>query len=361
MMKHQINFIPKEVSDIHGVDFNNIPFGKVFADYMFEADYDGHQWTNPTIKPLAELSIHPGNLAWHYGQAIFEGMKATKHIDGTPLLFRPELHARRFNISAQRMCMPEVEESLFLDAVHALVDLEKDWIPTEEGSALYIRPLMVATDEFLGVRASEKYKLLMFTLPVGPYYTKPVSLKAETKYVRAAEGGVGFAKTAGNYGASLYPAKLAKEAGYDQVMWMDAKEFRYVQEVGTMNIFFVLDNKIVTPAISGTILDGITRLSIIEILRSQGHTVEEKPVDILKVVEAYKNGRIKEIFGTGTAAVIANVHKVAYKDTIMTFDVDSYTISPKTRDYINNLRSGKIEDTRGWVERVRSTKGQVEV
>lgn len=346
----RISIFRAKESKIAKVNFNDIPFGKVFSDHMFEMDYLDGEWKDPKIKPFENLSIHPGNLAWHYGQSIFEGMKASVNNDGKPVLFRAEKHVERLNASARRMCMPEIPSEIFLEALKMLVSLEVKWIPKQEGSALYIRPLMIATDEFIGVRASTKYKFLIMCLPVGPYYPKPVSLRAEEKYVRAVMGGVGESKTAGNYAASLYPTQLANQAGYDQVMWLDAKEFRYVQEVGTMNIFFALEDKIVTPKTVGTILKGITRASIIEILRSKGHRVEEELVDIHDVIEAHQNGRLKEVFGTGTAAVVANVSKIAYRGVEYEFDVESYKIAPFAKDMINGIRSGKYTDEFGWTE-----------
>lgn len=349
-MALSINISPTQNSNLSSVDFNNIPFGQVFSDHMFVADYIDGKWTNCEIKALEPFMVHPGNLAWHYGQSIFEGMKATATSDGTPLLMRPEQHIRRLNNSAKRMCMPEFPEDLFLEALDKLVWLDREWIPKEKGSALYIRPLMIAMDEALGVRPSDKYKLLIFTLPVGPYYDKPVSLLAEDHYVRAADGGVGEAKTAGNYAASLYPAKLAKEKGYDQIMWMDAKEFKYIQEVGTMNIFFVIDGKIFTPAAGGTILRGITRDSVLHILKDEGYEIVEAPLHIDKVVEAHKAGKLQEVFGTGTAAVVANVYKFAYEGTDYNLNVDDYKISPFLKRYIEDLRSGEREDKFGWIK-----------
>lgn len=339
-------------SKITKVDFNNIPFGKVFSDHMFEMDYKDGQWVDAKIRPLAHLSVHPGNLAWHYGQSIFEGMKASISEDGKPVLFRAEKHIERLNASARRMCIPEISHEVFLAAIRKLVSLEKDWIPKAEGSALYLRPLVFATDEFIGVRASATYKFLIMCLPVGPYYPKPVSLLAEETYVRAVMGGVGEAKTAGNYGASLFPAKKAIEAGYDQVMWLDAKEFRYVQEVGTMNIFFALEDKIITPITEGTILKGITRESIIHILRSRGHKVEEKRIDIQEVLDAHKSGYLKEVFGTGTAAVVANVKRIGYKGQDYLLNTDAYKIAPFVKDQINGIRSGKYADEFGWTEQL---------
>ena len=336
-------------SKLSSVDFDNIPFGRVFSDHMFTADYADGEWKNFEIQEIAPFQVHPGNLAWHYGQSIFEGMKASVTNDGTPMLLRPEKHIERLNNSAHRMCMPEFPEEVFIEAVKKLVWLDRKWIPKKKGSALYIRPLMMAMDEALGVRASETYKLVIFTLPVGPYYDKPVSLLAQDKYVRAAEGGVGEAKTAGNYAASLYPAKLAKEKGYDQVMWMDAKEFKYIQEVGTMNIFFVIDGKVVTPKAGGTILRGITRDSVITILKDKGYEVIEKDLDIAEVLQAHKDGKLQEVFGTGTAAVVSNVSKFAYKDKDYHVDVAKFKISPMLKKYIEDLRSGDQNDDFNWL------------
>lgn len=351
-MRQPIRISTIEHSRIASVNFENLPFGKVFSDHMFVVDWIGGKWTNAEIKPLAPFEVHPGNLAWHYGQSIFEGMKATRHVDGTPLLFRPEEHVYRLNNSARRMCMPEVPEALFLDAIKMLVDIEKDWIPAEEGSALYLRPLMFATDEFIGVRASDTYRFIIFAMPVGPYYAKPVHLKAETEYVRAVEGGVGEAKTAGNYAASLLPAKLAREEGFDQIMWLDAREFKYVQEVGTMNIFFVMDGKVVTPSTDGAILKGITRKSLIEILRAEGYEVEERKVAIDELVDAYKTGTLTEIFGSGTAAVVSMAERLHYNGADMTFDTTKYKVAPLAKSLINGMRSGRLEDNYGWVHRV---------
>lgn len=354
-MSHSIRISPTQNSKINTVDFNDIPFGKVFSDHMFEADYINGQWQNCTIKELKPLQVHPGNLAWHYGQSIFEGMKATADADGNPLLLRAEKHIERLNNSARRMCMPEFPTDLFLEAVEKLVWLDKEWIPKEKGSALYLRPLMIAMDEALGVRPSESYKLLIFTLPVGPYYDYPVSLLAEDTYVRAADGGVGEAKTAGNYAASLYPAKIAKSKGYDQIMWMDAKEFKYIQEVGTMNIFFVMNNKVYTPAAGGTILRGITRDSVIHILKDEGYEVIEAPLNIDDVVAAHKKGELQEVFGTGTAAVIANVKKFAYMGVDYHLEVSNFKISPFLKNYIETLRAGEGVDKFGWLRKVGET------
>lgn len=336
-----------ENSRLDQLDFDNIPFGQQFSDHMFVADYEDGAWKDFRIEPLAPLSIHPGNLAWHYGQSIFEGMKASKSKDGVPMLFRPEQHIYRLNASATRMCMPEFPEEMFIEAIHTLVDMESSWIPPTAGSALYIRPLMIAMDEALGVRPSDKYKFIIMTLPVGPYYPKPVSLWAEETYIRAAQGGVGEAKTAGNYAASLYPAKLANAAGYDQIMWLDAKEFKYIQEVGTMNIFFVIGDKIITPETTGTILKGITKDTAIQILEHKGYSVEQRKLTIDEVVEAHAKGELKEVFGTGTAAVVAKVAKIGYRENVMELSSES-TIGDIIKSTIEGLRLGTVEDPWNW-------------
>ncbi len=350
MITSPIKITKTSQSKISTTDFSNIPFGKTFSDHMYLVEYSDGAWGTPEIKPIENLSIHPGNLAWHYGQAIFEGMKATRDKQGNPLLFRPEMHVERLNKSAVRMCMPELPKEMFLDAIRTLVRLESKWIPKEDGSALYLRPLMFASDEYIGVRASENYTFLIFAMPVGPYYPKPVSLKAEETYIRAAQGGVGEAKTAGNYAASLYPAMLAKKAGYDQVMWLDSKEFKYIQEVGTMNIFFVIGDRVITPITNGTILKGITRDSIIHILRSKDIVVEERLISIDEVVKANEEGQLHEVFGSGTAALVAVVNRIGYKGVDFNLDVDTYKVAPMLKETINGIRNKSIPDSFGWVE-----------
>lgn len=343
-------------SNVANVDFNNLPFGKIISDHMFEMDFDGKQWVNPRIGPVEHLSLNPMNMALHYGQSIFEGMKASRSKDGTPLLFRPELHAVRMNASARRMCMPEMPEDLFVEAIHALVGIDMEWIPKIEGSSLYIRPLMFATDEMVGVKPSDTYKFMIICLPVGPYYPKPIKLLVESHYIRAAQGGVGEAKTAGNYAAAMYPSKLAREQGFDQVLWLDAVHRKYVQEVGTMNIFFVFKNEIVTPATTGTILKGITRASVLEILRGDGHVVNEREISIDEVFEKHQSGDLVEIFGTGTAALIANVEEIKYNDTTINLDSSHWKLSTAIKSEINGMRFGTIADKRGWTVPVKEAE-----
>jgi len=334
-------------SGVSKVDFHNLPFGKICSDHMFEIDFDGKQWVNPRIHPVEKMSIHPMNMALHYGQSIFEGMKASRSKDGVPLLFRPEMHSERLNASARRMCMPELPEDIFLEAIHTLVSIEQEWIPKIQGSALYIRPLMFATDEMVGVKTSDTYKFIIICQPVGPYYPKPIKLVVENHYIRAAPGGVGEAKTAGNYAAAMYPSKLAREQGYDQVLWLDAIQHKYLQEVGTMNIFIVFKDEIVTPATTGTILKGITRASAIEILRDNGHTVNERDISIEELLTRYDKDELIEVFGTGTAALVANVEEIRYADRVYQLPLE-WELSTSIRDEINGMRFGTIEDKRGW-------------
>ncbi|MCB0525201.1 MAG: branched-chain amino acid aminotransferase [Saprospiraceae bacterium] len=349
--KYPIHVSLTDSSNISKVDFSNIPFGKVISDHMFVVDYDGKEWVNPRIVPFANMNISPANLALHYGQSIFEGMKATKS-NGEPMLLRPEMHARRLNVSAQRMCMPELPEDLFLQGLKMLIDLDRDWIPEADNHALYIRPLMYATDEYFGVASSEKYRFLIFTGPVGPYYPKPVKLWVEEVFTRAAQGGAGEAKCAGNYGASLLPAQRAKKNGYDQVMWMDAVEKKYVQEVGTMNLFFVMDGRVVTPATTGTILRGITRDTFITLLKDWGYTVEDRLISLPEIADAYWRGTLQECFGAGTAAVVSHVSSITWRDRVMDLppvDEEHRPVGTRLKAFLNDLRMGRVPDEYDWM------------
>ena len=353
-VKYPIKVTPTTQSRIHSVDFTDIPFGKVISDHMFIVDYDGKrkEWVDARIEPFSKFEISPANLALHYGQSIFEGMKASKR-NGEPVLFRPEMHARRLNASAERMCMPAMPEDLFLQGMKMLVELDQNWIPEKDDYALYIRPLMFATDEYFGVHTSENYRFLIFTGPVGPYYPKPVRLWVEEVFTRAAQGGAGEAKCAGNYGASLLPALRAKQAGYDQVMWMDAVEKKYVQEVGTMNLFFVIDNKVITPATTGTILRGITRESFITLLKEWGYTVEDRLLAIAEIADAYWRGQLQECFGAGTAAVVSHVSDITWRDrkiVLPPVDETHRPIATRLKRHINRLRMGLEPDVHGWLQ-----------
>ncbi len=336
-------------SGLDKLDFNNIPFGKVYSDHMLIADYVDGAWQAPEIVPFDVMATHPGIMALHYGQSIFEGMKASLSKDGKPILLRPEKHLERINTSARRMCMAEVPEDLFMNGLKTLLKLDVAWIPPQEGSALYIRPLLYATEETLGVKPSNRYRFIILTLPVGPYYSKPVKLKADTQYVRAVVGGVGEAKTAGNYAASLLPAKIANQEGYDQIMWLDAVHHKFIQEVGTMNIFFVIGDDVVTPKTDGAILKGITRDCMITLLRDKGYNVVERPINIDEIMLAHKTGKLKEVFGSGTAAVINEVDTIAYGDQLITLDTSKNEVSKFAKDSMNKLRVQEVEDKFNWL------------
>jgi branched-chain amino acid aminotransferase len=340
-------------SKINEIDFNNLPFGKYFTDHMLEVDYVDGEWKKPVIRPFQQLSLSPALSAIHYGQSIFEGIKAYKDRDGHPFIFRPYDNFRRFNISAERMMMATVPEEIFIEGMRRLVDLERDWIPMKSDYSLYIRPFMFATDDTIGVHASEKYKFMILLSPTGPYYSAPMRIYVEDKFTRAARGGVGFAKAAGNYGGSMMATAVAKKRGFDQVLWMDAYEHKYVQEIGTMNVFFVIGNKVITPDLeSGTILEGVTRDSAIEVLRQEGYEVEEGPVHIDDLVRAYQAGELKEVFGTGTAATISMIKELQYEDYTMKFDTETWKAAPAVRRILMDIREGRRADTHGWMVKV---------
>ncbi len=342
-----------EQSKLQGISLENVPFGKYFTDHMLVADYENGEWQVPEIKPYQPLMLDPSLSVLHYGQAIFEGIKAYKSPDGTVSIFRPYDNFRRFNTSAERMQMPQVPEEIFIEGLRTLINIDKEWIPVQENHSLYIRPFMISSDEAIGVKPSSKYKFLIILSPTGPYYAAPMRIYVEEKYVRAVPGGVGFAKAAGNYGAALYPSALAQKKGFDQVLWMDAFEHKYVQECGVMNVFFIIGNRIITPGLEeGTILAGVTRDSVITVLREMGFTVEERPLGIDEIIEAYKVGELKEIFGTGTAATIALIKELKYKELDMVFDTEGWKIAPAVKQKIDAVRYGLQPDTHQWMYRV---------
>jgi len=349
-MSYSIAVTQTEQSRLSGLDFESMPFGRTFSDHMFEADYEDGKWKNPRIVPFGDLRMHPAMLALHYGQSIFEGMKAFKTTSGKSVLFRPEQHARRLNRSAARMSMPEFPEELFLDAVRTLVRIDEGWIPSSPSSALYLRPFMFANAEFIGVHASDHYKMIIFSCPVGSYYSKPLALWAEDTYVRAAVGGAGEAKAAGNYAAALLPTRLANQKGFDQILWLDAKEFKYVQEIGTMNIFFVIDGTVITPATDGAILAGITRDSLIQICKDIDIPVECRRISIDDLFDAHERGLLQEAFGVGTAAVVAPVKSITHQDrTLVVPPTEAFTIASKLKSTLEGIRSGKHPDHHGWI------------
>ncbi len=339
-----------EKSKLSSTNLENIPFGKYFTDHMLEVEYENGTWKTPEIKPYQPLMLAPSVAALHYGQAIFEGIKAYKNDKGEARIFRPEGNFRRFNISAKRMEMPEVPEEIFMEGMKQLVKLDQDWIPNKPDHALYIRPFMFSSDEMIGVRPSDKYTFMIILSPTGPYYSAPMRIYVEEKYVRAVPGGVGYAKAAGNYGAAMLATAEAKRKGYDQVLWTDAFEHKYVQECGTMNVFFIIGNKAITPGLEqGTILAGVTRDSVIQILGELGLEVEERRLGIDEIEEAYKQGTLREVFGTGTAVTISKIKELRHKDFVMNFDTDTWEVAPEVKRRMDAIKDGSAEDTYGWM------------
>ncbi len=333
---------------------NPLGFGINFTDNMFEIDYSKDKgWHNPVIQPVHNLSLHPASMFIHYGQAIFEGLKAFKTIDGETVIFRPEQHFQRLNNSARRMCIPEVDTDFMLSALIELIETDKEWIPTKRGESLYIRPFIFGSDPVLGVRPSTKFKLIILLSPVGAYYLegfKPVKILATTEYVRAVRKGLGECKTPANYAASLLGAEEAKKKGFTQILWMDAVEQKYIEEVGTMNIFIRFKDEIATPKLSGSILPGITRKSVIQILKDWGENVTERLVSMDEVIAAYNKGNLLEVFGSGTAAVISSVGELTYKDKKMILNNgEAGELAKKLYDEITAIQYGEKEDVHNWL------------
>ncbi len=332
----------------------DVPFGSMFTDRMFLMEYNKPEgWHSPTIKPLENLSLHPGCLVLHYGQEIFEGLKAFYGKNNKIILFRPEMNIKRFNRSAERMCMPELDENDVMEAIKNLIKLEKRWVPNQRGASLYIRPTMIASEVGLGVRASKDYLFYVILSPVGPYYKEgfnPIGLYVTKDYIRAAKGGVGEAKTGGNYAASLYAGEIAHKKGYSQVLWLDAQERKYVEEVGAMNIFFAFRNRIVTSPLTGSILGGITRDSVLKISNDLGIEAVEKQLSIDEIIRGIESGEITEIFGTGTAASISPVGHLSYNDRkYIINDGKVGPLSQKLYNFLLDLQYGEIEDKYNWL------------
>ncbi len=336
-------------SRLNETDFDNLPFGKTFSDHMFVADYADGEWKNFKVVPYGEIGLSPAISALHYGQSFFEGLKAYRHADGQISVFRPDKNAIRFNKSAERLCMPALPEEIFIQSIAAVVDIDRDWVPSQANHSLYIRPFMFATDPFLGVAPSTTYKYMVLIGPVGPYFSKTLRVKVETHYTRAAEGGMGYAKSSGNYGGSMLPARKATEEGFDQLIWTDAKEHKYIEEMGAANVMFVLDGKLLTPSTRDTILDGVTRDTVIKLAHEWGVPVEERRVSVAEIIEGAKNGKLQDAFGAGTAATIAPVGSIFHEG-------EEYFLSdPKTREFsqkvlaeLNAIKYGAKPDTHGW-------------
>jgi branched-chain amino acid aminotransferase len=348
-----INITRAERSKLQDLDLKHLPFGHYFSDHMLEADYEGGEWKNIEIKPYQPLLLNPSVAALHYGQAIFEGIKAYKDRNNNAYIFRPMENYRRFNISAERMKMPTIPSDIFLEGMRQLVAVDKSWIPSSEDHSLYIRPFMFSADEIIGVRPSDSYKFLIILSPTGPYYSAPMRIYVEEHYVRAVPGGVGFAKAAGNYGSAMLATAEAKSRGYDQVLWTDAFEHKYVQEIGTMNVFFVIGDTAITPDLSlGTILDGVTRSSAITLLKEMGLKVEERRLTIDEIIDEYKAGNLHEVFGTGTAGTISMIKELRYKDYVMDFDVNKWKTAPTLKKWLTDIREGRREDKYAWMWKV---------
>lgn len=339
-----------QASRLASTDFDQLPFGKVFSDHMFVADYHDGQWHEPRIVPFKNLELSPATLVLHYGQAIFEGMKAFRNADTNQVhVFRPEKNMERFNKSAVRLCMPEVPESYFMEGIRQWLELDREWVPTKDGFSFYIRPFMFASDDYIGVKPSTRYKFIIFGSPSSPYYADPVRVKIEKHFSRAVKGGTGFAKAAGNYAAALYPAKLAQDQGYHQLIWTDALEHKYIEESGTMNVFFVISGKLLTPPVSDTILNGVTRDSVLAIAREWGMEVEERKITVDEVAQALENGTMEEAFGAGTAATIAHIRTIANDDRDYDLPpIAQRKFSNKILQYMDDLKRGRVENFNSW-------------
>jgi len=348
-----ITFKQADILKDHPED-SALGFGTIFTDYMFNMDYSPKEgWHNPRIEPYGPIAMDPSTMVLHYGQAIFEGLKAYRKDSGDIQLFRPKDNLRRFSRSAQRLCMPELDEAFILESLKRLLNVEKGWVPGAPGTSLYIRPTIIATDPYLGLRSSNTYRFFIILSPVGAYYPEgfnPVKIWVTTEYVRAVRGGVGQAKTAGNYAASLYATNLANKDGYTQVMWLDGVELKYVEEVGSMNIFFVIGDELLTPELNGSILPGVTRDSVIQLAQSWGLKVVERRIGIDEIYQAHDSGELKEVFGSGTAAVISPVGNIKFNGKEITINEGKAgPISAKLFKVLMDIQYGRAEDPFNWI------------
>lgn len=341
---------PSDSSRLQATDLEHVKFGRVFSDHMFVMDHANGTWSDPRIVAFENLSISPASAVLHYGQSIFEGLKAYRRNDGSVAIFRPQANIARMNRSAKRMCMPPIPEDLFMEAMAELVTQDKGWIPDGDDASLYIRPFLIASDEYIGIRPSDTYRFMIFTCPVRGYYAEPVRVQIEQEYSRAFPGGTGDAKCAGNYAAALYPAKLAQDRGVHQLLWTDATEHKYIEESGTMNIFFRIGDTLVTPETGGTILEGVTRDSIIQLAQRAKLTLEVRKVSVAEVVEAARAGQLKEAFGAGTAATIAHIAQIAFNDELFELPaLEERTVANRLGSELDDIRRGRAADTFGWM------------
>ncbi len=340
-------------SRLSEIDMDNIPFGREFSDHMLVVNYTDGKWQQPEIKPYGPIAFTPAMSALNYGQSIFEGMKAYRGTDGDIRLFRPKENLSRMNRSAERMCMPAIPEDIFMNGLKQLLTLDANWVPKQEQGTLYIRPLMYATDDYIGVKSSDNYQFVLFTCPVGLYYKEPVNLLVTKEFVRAAIGGTGAAKAAGNYAAAMLPDKIAKSQGYHNILWLDGRDHLYIEECGTMNVFFVVGDTVLAPRLVGTILPGITRKSVMRLIRDNGYKMEVRRISIHEIEEAYEEGLLKETFGTGTAASIAHVNMIGFQGKKMFLPpVEERAIGNWLSDTLNDIKHGNAKDPYGWVTKL---------
>lgn len=349
----QIQLEKTDHSRIDALDPTNIEFGKLYSDHQFAVEYDGSQWKNAKISEYKPMEISPASPALHYGISIFEGLKAYKHDGGKIAIFRPDKNLERMNISAERMCMPAIPEELYYESLDMLLDLDRSWVPGLSNTSLYIRPFMFSDDDYIGIRPSQTFRYMVITCPVGAYYPKPVKVMIEKQYVRAVQGGSGYCKTGCNYGPAIYPAQLAHQKGYDQLIWTDGREHKYIEESGTMNIMLLIDDTLVTPELGDTILNGITRDSVLTLARDWGMKVEERKIEVTEVIEAAASGRLREAFGAGTAATIAQIETIGFNGRDYELPpVSEREFSPKVLRTLDAIKLGKEEDKFGWLRMV---------
>ncbi len=340
-------------SRISTVDFTHLPFGKIFSDHMFMAEYDGKNWVNPRIVPYAPISLSPASSVFHYGQAIFEGLKVFRSDKDELLFFRPEENYKRMQQSAIRLCMPPVPEHIFMDGLRQLVALDADWVPKGDENSLYVRPVLFATEPVLGVKPSETYSFIILTSPTGAYYTEDLKVVIEKTYSRASRSGTGFAKAAGNYAGALYPTQLAQQKGYNQVIWTDAATNTKVEESGTMNLMFVINGVLITPSLSPSKLAGITRDSVIELARHWGMLVQERDVSVSEIIGAFRAGTLEEAFGTGTAANIAHISVIGHEgEDFKVPELHADLFSVKALRFLNDLKAGRTADPFSWITKL---------
>jgi branched-chain amino acid aminotransferase len=348
--KIKIERVPE--SRLNRVNFKELMFGRTFTDHMFVADFKGGAWQNLRIAPYGSMQISPASPAIHYGQAIFEGLKAHRGPNDDILVFRPLDNWKRMNISAERMALANIPEHLFMDGLITLLDLDREWVPRQEGSSLYIRPFLFSADEYIGIRPSVDFTFMIVASPSGAYYSQPLRVKIESKYTRAVEGGTGFAKAAGNYAGAIYPTRIAQESGYHQLIWTDGKRHEYIEESGTMNLMFVIDDTLVTPALSDSILAGITRDSVLTLARHWGMKVEERKVGVNELVKGLQNGMVKEAFGVGTAATIARIEVIGHDGKDYTLPVQNDGFSSRVYVELDKIKRGLKEDVFNWLLKI---------